>query len=79
MLNLFIQVPVVVRKRLARRCKELYEYAWQERAASEGADEGEAPQVGVLSVVVGVAPTGAGRECAGAFPAKKHVLARQGL
>ena len=36
MLNLFI---------LARRCKELYECAWAERAASEGADDGEGQQV----------------------------------
>ena len=45
MLNLFIQVPKVIRKRLARRCKELYECAWAERAASEGADDGEGQQV----------------------------------
>ena len=50
MMNLFIQVPVVVRKRLAHRCKDLYENAWEEQAARDGVDEGEAAQVRLCAV-----------------------------
>ena len=53
MLNLFIQVPLEIRMRLANRCKELYEYAWQERVAGEGGEDGEEdPQVGGCSLTM---------------------------
>ncbi len=46
MLNLFMQVPGLVRKRLAKRCKEVYEYMVMAQAvAEEGGDDDDMPQV----------------------------------
>ena len=44
MLDLFIQVPAIIRKRLSRRCKEVYETV-RAHVSAEEADEGTQEQV----------------------------------
>ncbi len=45
MLNLFMQVPGLVRKRLAKRCKEVYEQTVMLHALAEEGEDDELPQV----------------------------------
>ena len=45
MLNLFMQVPGLVRKRLAKRCKEVYEQTVMLQALAEEGEDDELPQV----------------------------------
>ena len=45
MLNLFMQVPGLVRKRLAKRCKEVYEQTVMLQALAEDGEDDELPQV----------------------------------
>ena len=47
MLDLFIQVPAIIRKRLSRRCKEVYETV-RAHVSSEELDEGAQEQVSKL-------------------------------
>jgi hypothetical protein len=44
MLDLFMQVPTLVRTRLSKRCKELYEVMLRMMGAGDEAGEGEGPQ-----------------------------------
>jgi hypothetical protein len=43
MLDLFIQVPAVVRKRLAKRCKEVYESVRISLSTEDGDEDGVDP------------------------------------
>ncbi len=43
MLDLFIQVPAVVRKRLDKRCKEVYESVRISLSAEDGGEDGVDP------------------------------------
>ena len=45
MLNLFMQVPGLVRKRLAKRCKDVYEQTVMLQALAEEGEDDELPQV----------------------------------
>jgi hypothetical protein len=45
MLDLFIQVPAIIRKRLSRRCKDVYETV-RAHVSAEEVDEGTQEQVG---------------------------------
>ncbi len=44
MLNLFMQVPEMVRTRLAKRCKDVYEFMRQSQSAMDEVDQAEVLQ-----------------------------------